>query len=185
MPSKKSMGSGSAARGPLSKERTFSSQSKRIIDEIKEQEAIVGAELEEGTIQIFDEKAETIEKGQEQISDGNIGNLQKMNTMPIINLEENQSQQPNSQGLTSKLKKAQRPAPKEKFPELRTVWKDFDEGMLLEYINKAKEYKERYFEEPQEFGNSKDAENLICQEMLSTELEQEEMRLEAKEDRNN
>ena len=108
-----------------------------------------------------------------------------MNTMPIINLEENESQQPNSQGLTSKLKKAQRPAPKEKFPELRTVWKDFDEGMLLEYINKAKEYKERYFEEPQEFGNSKDAENLICQEMLSTELEQEEMRLEAKEDRNN
>jgi hypothetical protein len=73
--------------------------------------------------------------------------------------------------------------PKEKFPELRTVWKDFDEGMLLEYINKAKEYKERYFDSPQQFGNSKDAANLISQDMLSTVLEQEEMRLEAQEDR--
>ena len=73
--------------------------------------------------------------------------------------------------------------PKEKFPELRTVWKDFDEGMLLEYINKAKEYKERYFDSSQQFENSKDAANLISQDMLSTVLEQEEMRLEAQEDR--
>lgn len=38
-------------------------------------------------------------------------------------------------------------------------------------------------EQPQEFGNSKDAENLIIKEMLSTELEHEEIRAEVREER--